>query len=145
MDGAIQGIGAIQAGNFLYQGNKIGEISPDTTLVVSCFISPKDIGYIRQGQKIKLSVDAFNYNEWGFVGGQVQDISKDIILIEQGKAAFTVKCTLDSDHLTLKNGYRGYLKKGMSVSSRFMLARRSLFQLLYDKVDNWMNPQAFSE
>ena len=145
LDGAIQGIGAIQAGNFLYQGNKIGEISPDTTLVVSCFISPKDIGYIRQGQKIKLSVDAFNYNEWGFVGGQVQDISKDIILIEQGKAAFTVKCTLDSDHLTLKNGYRGYLKKGMSVSSRFMLARRSLFQLLYDKVDNWMNPQAFSE
>jgi HlyD family secretion protein len=42
--------------------------------------------------------------------------------------------------MTLKNGYNAQLKKGMTFSIRFMVVRRTLFQLLYDKMDNWLNP-----
>jgi HlyD family secretion protein len=53
---------------------------------------------------------------------------------------FKVKCSLDVDHLKLKNGYKGYLKKGMNFTARFSVAERSLYQLLFDKVDDWINP-----
>jgi membrane fusion protein, peptide pheromone/bacteriocin exporter len=55
---------------------------------------------------------------------------------------FKIKCRLLSDHLSLRNGYRGRLKKGMTVQARFIIAKRSLWQLLYDKADNWVNPYA---
>ena len=29
----------------------------------------------------------------------------------------------------------------MTLTGRFMLIRRNLFQLLYDKTDNWLNPK----
>jgi HlyD family secretion protein len=54
---------------------------------------------------------------------------------------FKVRCSLEQKSLLLKNGYKGYLKKGMTLTGRFMLIRRSLFQLLYDKTDSWLNPK----
>ena len=40
-----------------------------------------------------------------------------------------------------KNGYKGDISKGMTLTARFLIANRSLWQLLYDKVDNWLNPK----
>jgi len=31
-------------------------------------------------------------------------------------------------------------KKGMTLQARFIVTKRSLWQLLYDKVDDWANP-----
>jgi HlyD family secretion protein len=47
---------------------------------------------------------------------------------------------LDNPILRLKSGQEGEIKKGMTFNARFVIARRSLFQLLYDKVDDWLNP-----
>ncbi len=47
---------------------------------------------------------------------------------------------MDKDFLSLKNGYKGYLKKGMTVFARFVIAERTVMQLLVDKVDNWLRP-----
>jgi HlyD family secretion protein len=54
---------------------------------------------------------------------------------------FKVKCTFKSPTLMLKNGVKGQLKKGMSLQARFILTRRSLFQLLFDRTDDWINPE----
>ena len=42
-----------------------------------------------------------------------------------------------------KNGRTGRLKKGMTVSAHFMVTRRSLFDLLYQKMDDWANPRQY--
>lgn len=42
-----------------------------------------------------------------------------------------------------KNGYKGYLKKGMTLQARFIITERTLWQLLYDKVDDWINPATY--
>ena len=31
-------------------------------------------------------------------------------------------------------------EKGMTLNARFLLTERTLFDLLYDKVDDWLNP-----
>jgi HlyD family secretion protein len=54
---------------------------------------------------------------------------------------FRVRCSLDTKFLQLKNGYKGDLKKGMTLTGRFYLTDRSLWQLLFDKVDKWVNPK----
>jgi len=139
IDGTVQGLSGLQKGSFVSAGQKIGEISPDSALLAINYIKPSDIGLIKKGQEARFQIDAFNYNQWGVLTGVVTDISDDIIMINQNPY-FKVKCKLNQDFLQLKNGYKGQVKKGMSFSARFTIAKRSLYQLLYDQVDDWLNP-----
>jgi HlyD family secretion protein len=138
--GVVSHTTGIQTGSFVNPGQILAQISPNDDLIVECYISPKDIGFIYLEQPVRIQVDAFNYNQWGLVHGEVIHISEDIISFENNPV-FWVRCKINQHHLALKTGHKGYLKKGMTITSRFDLTKRSLFQLLFDKVDNWLNPK----
>jgi len=138
--GTIIQFSGIQVGSFLTPGQFIASISNDNNLLVECYVSPTDIGYIKENQNVSFQLDAFNYNQWGLARGIVREISRDVININE-QPVFRVRCSLDTKYLQLKNGYKGDLKKGMTLTGRFYLTDRSLWQLLFDKVDNWMNPK----
>lgn len=140
IDGSIQNLSGLQQGAYVFANQKIGEISPDTAITAFCYVKPADIGLIKKGQEVRFQIDAYNYNQWGLATGKVLDISDDIVIVNNDQPVFKVRCELNKDHLQLKNGYKGYLKKGMTFTARFKVTERSLYQLLYDKVDNWVNP-----
>ncbi|WP_146113716.1 HlyD family secretion protein [Sphingobacterium gobiense] len=140
MAGTIQQFNGAQPGNFLTQGETLAEISPDSGLVAEVQVSPKDIGLLKVGMPVKIQVDAFDYNQWGMVEAHVVDVADDVRLTQQGVPIFRVQCQLHQLLLRLPNGYTGTLRKGMSFRARFPVANRTLFQLLYDKADDWLNP-----
>ncbi|MBN2806811.1 MAG: HlyD family efflux transporter periplasmic adaptor subunit, partial [Prolixibacteraceae bacterium] len=105
-----------------------------------CYVSPSDIGFFHKGMKVNFQIDAYHYNQWGTATGTVNEISGDIVTINN-QPVFKVRCTLKTNYLQIKNGYKGELKKGMTLTGRFMLTERTLAQLLFDKVDNWLNPK----
>lgn len=140
ISGTISEFAGIQPGNFIAPNQTIAQISSNKDLIVESYISPADIGLIREGMEVRFQVDAFNYNQWGLATGKVVAISKDISA-QQEQPVFKVKCSLSEEALALKNGYEGNLKKGMTLTSRFTITERSLYQLLYDKMDDWLNPK----
>ncbi|WP_373397045.1 HlyD family efflux transporter periplasmic adaptor subunit [Algoriphagus halophilus] len=140
VSGALLNVSNLSIGDFVYPNQKLAEISPDSTLMAVTFISPTDIGFIKKGQEVIFQVDAYNYNEWGVLKGSVNSISDDLTLLNESRAAYMVTCTLDSDFLKLPSGQQAKIKKGMTFNSRYVVANRSLFQLLYDQVDDWLNP-----
>lgn len=129
----------IEPESFISDGTQLGEISPDGELLAECYITPSDIGLLRKKNKVKFQIDAYNYNQWGFVTGEVIEIGKDVELIGD-KPVFKVRCNIDQKYLELKNGFRGTLKMGMTLNANFKLVERSLYDLLHDKVDDWLNP-----
>lgn len=133
----------IQTGSIVTQGQKIAEISPKGELIATCFVKPADVGLIHEKQKVKIQVDAFNFNEWGMLQGNIIDISDDMILENGSEAYFRVKCKPEKKVLSLKNGYKAEIKKGMSLNTRILVTRRSLYHLLFDKADKWFNPYTF--
>jgi HlyD family secretion protein len=133
----------MQTGSIVTSGQKIAEISPDGEMVATCFVKPADIGLIHEKQKVKIQVDAFNYNEWGILEGDIIDISDDMIIENGSTAYFRVKCKPEKTFLSLKNGYKADIKKGMSLNTRILVIRRSLYHLLFDKVDSWFNPYKY--
>lgn len=140
--GTIQQFSGVQAGNFLSAGQQIAQITTQDSLLVEVYVSPADIGLLAEKTPVRFQIDAFNYNQWGMAEGHISQIDQDISWYE-GQPQFLVRCQLRQKSLGLKNGYRGQLKKGMTLTAHFQLARRSLYQLLYDKVDNWVNPQLY--
>lgn len=139
VSGTIQELKGIQAGSFVSPNEILGEISPDSGLLAEAYIPSKDIGLIRIGTKVRMQVDAFDYNSWGMLTGKVVSISSDIYT-DSEQPYFKVRCLLDNNALRLRNGYKGFVKKGMTLQARFLITKRTLFQLLYDQTDDWLNP-----
>lgn len=137
--GTVQNLAGIFPNSYIYTNQVLAEVSPDTSLIADVYILPRDIGLLQEGMPVRLQIEAYNYNQWGFITGKVQEISPDVTMNDKYHF-FKVRCTLDQTFLELPNGFRGELKKGMTFQARFIVNRRSLFQLLYDKVDDWLNP-----
>lgn len=129
----------LRPGNYITPQDVIAQISASDSLIIENYVSTADIGYLYKGMGVHFQIDAFNYNQWGMATGTIQSISKDISIIND-QPVFLVECLLNEQSLFLKNGYEGKLKKGMTITTRYLIAQRTLFDLLYDKVDDWLNP-----
>lgn len=143
VDGTVDQFSGVYRGSNIQAGQALAVISPDSTLCLEVYVMPRNIGFMSVGMPVKVQVESFNYNEWGMVSGKVKEISSDFLTDSQGNSFYKVKCEMERDYLQLKNGRVGKLKKGMTVSAHFMVARRSLFDLLYQKMDSWVNPRQY--
>jgi len=141
IDGTLQQWVGKYDGSFVQAGELLGVLSPDSTLVVECYVRPSDMGLLQVKQQVMLQLDALNYREWGLAQAEVLDISQDFTLQgEPPSPVFKVKCALKTTSLQLKNGYKAPLQKGMTFQARFVVAKRTLIQLLFDQLDDWLNP-----
>lgn len=130
----------IQTGALVYNNQNIAEISPDGEIVGICYVSPKDIGMIKKGLKVVIQVDALKYTEWGLLDARITHISDDFILDEGQSAYFRVECKPERNYMSLKENVVAELKKGMTFNARIVITERSLYNLLFDKMDDWLNP-----
>lgn len=141
LSGTVQNINTLYAGGSLQAGQSICTISPNDSLLGECYVSTKDIGLIKQGQSVLFQVDAFNYNYFGTLKGKVMSIGNDYIVQQQGQPpSFVVRCKFQNTKFHLKNGYQNALKKGLTFQARFIIGRRTLWQLLWDNLNDWLNP-----
>lgn len=140
ISGTIENFSGIQVGSFLNASQPIATISATDQLIVESSVSPSDIGLIHKNQKVKFQIDAFNYNQWGLLEGKVIDIDHNIT-IQGEQTFFKVRSILNKTELQLKSGYKTKVSKGMTLTTRYILTRRSLFDLLFDKMDDWLNPK----
>ncbi len=143
ISGTLMNVIGIEEGSLISAGIPLAEISPDGNLIAECYVSPIDIGLINSNNIVKFQMDAFNYNQWGLATGEIIEIGKDLELINE-TPTFKIRCKVDQKYLTLKNNFKGNLKKGMTFNARFKLTERTLFELLYDKIDDWLNPSSQS-
>ena len=146
INGTLEQFSGIYPGSHLQAGSTIGVISPNTQLHVEAYVVPRDIAFIKEGMRVKVQVESFNYNEWGTLEGHVENISSDYIRDNNGSLYYKVKCKLSKDYLQLSNQERrGYIKKGMTAIVHFVVTRQSLFDLLYKNIDEWMNPTQYQQ
>ncbi len=139
ISGTIQNLIGLEIGSFLTAGKPIAEISPNTDLIAECYVSPADIGLLKKESAVKFQIDAYNYNQWGMATGKIIDINKDITVVDN-IPMFRVVCKINEKNLKLKNGFEGDFKKGMTFTARFFIAKRTAYELLYDTINDWLNP-----
>jgi multidrug resistance efflux pump len=139
VSGTLQGINTRYSGGLLQPDETLCTISPDGALIGECYVATKDIGLIKRGQRVRFQVDAFDYNYFGILTGKVISIDNDFTTLNNS-VIFKVRCQFDHMQLHLKNGFAGNLQKGLTFRARFILGKRSLWQLLWDNINDWLNP-----
>jgi multidrug resistance efflux pump len=140
VDGTIMGFEGLVKGSYVQAGQRIADISPTSDFVLDVSVLPKDIGRVFNGQTVKIQVDAYPYTIWGLLPGRVLTVSADYLQESQRSGAFKVIVRPDRDYLQTRDGLTGTLKKGMTATARFFVARRSLWELAYEDMDKLFNP-----
>lgn len=139
--GVIQGLNSFYAGGLIAANEVFCTISPEEQLVGECYLPSKDIGLLRINQLARFQFDAFDYNLFGSMTGKVLYIDNDFTVVNN-EALIKVRCAFDTTYLQMKNGYKGQLRKGLHFQAGFVIAQRTIWQLVFDKLDNWLNPLA---
>ncbi len=139
INGYVQNLKGIKKESLVYPNQEICTISPTTELIVETAVSTSDIGLINLNQEVKFRIDAFNFNQWGMLEGNVSEIANDISVSENGIPTFMIRCKLNSKQLTYQ-GKTVIVKKGMTVNANFFLIQRTLAQMFYDNITDWFDP-----
>lgn len=139
--GVIQGINNLYKGSVVQAGQTIATLSPESSLIAECYVNTRDVGLLKKEQVARFQVDAFDYNYFGVLTGKILSIDNDFSIVNE-QPVFKIRCSFDTTQLHLKNGFTAKLKKGLSLQARFVVAERTLWQLLFDKIDDWLNPAA---
>jgi membrane fusion protein, peptide pheromone/bacteriocin exporter len=139
VEGTVELAASLSPGSVLERGERVATLSPNTELIGEALVTARDIALVRRGMPVRLMVDALNYREWGPVEATVVTIADDAALTGD-QPVFRVRCQLASRELRLRGGQRASLSKGMTFRARFVIAERSLLQLLFDGANDWLNP-----
>lgn len=137
--GTIEQVMSVARGSFVQAGEAFAIISPSSRLVVELVVTPRDVGLLRVGTPVRIHVDAYRSTDWGVLTGRVAELADDFTLANQ-MPMFRVRCSIDREQLQLRNGAVGRLRKGMTVRAQFLIGRRSIYHLLWDKLSDWFDP-----
>jgi HlyD family secretion protein len=139
VSGTVEQFAGIYTGSLVMAGHVVAVISPDESILIECYVQPKDIAFVCVNDTARVQIDAFPYTQWGMLQAQIIAISDDYHAIND-IPMFRVRCIPENDKLYLKNGFSGRVKKGMTALVRFPVTERTLYQLLFDKVNDWLHP-----
>ncbi len=134
-----------KAPGFAAQGAEtIMKIVPYDKLEARVEISSSDIGFVRVGMPVDVSIDSFPATDFGVLEGTVLQVGSDALPPDQAKQRdeyrFPASIKLTNQQLKLKNGRQLPLQVGMSLTANIKLRKVSYLQLLLgtfkDKTDS---------
>ena len=111
------------------------KIVPVDDLVARIFISNRDIGFLKKGQKVNIRVDAYPYNEFGEIEGEISSIGSDVLEPDDkfNFYRFPVTVKMENPYL-IHNKKKLPLITGMSLSANIILRQRPVISLFTERI-----------
>jgi len=138
--GLVNDIKVNTVGGFVNAGEKVMQIVPvDEKLLVEARVSPKDIAFIKVGDRATVKVTAYDFSIYGGLSGQVRNISADSIYDEAEKQAYyTVLVETDRAYIA-KAGQRLPIMPGMICDVEILTGSKSILTYLLKPVIKGLN------
>jgi hemolysin D len=84
VSGTVQQLAISTVGGVVQPAQAMMIIVPDdSAVVIEANIMNKDIGFIHEGQAVRVKLEAFNFTDYGIIPGVVESISRDAIDMSQ--------------------------------------------------------------
>ncbi|MGH8688010.1 MAG: HlyD family type I secretion periplasmic adaptor subunit [Burkholderiales bacterium] len=147
--GTVKDLATHTAGTVASPGTILMTLVPQgDTLVAEVWVGNQDIGFVREGQKVKLKLAAFQFQKYGMVEGVVRQMSADATEAPSantrsdalggrdrpmGPLAYRTRVDLKSQALTV-DGASYPLSAGMQVSGEINLGTRTILEYVLSPV-----------
>lgn len=137
VDGVVSGLSAT-TGQSVAAGAPFASIVPTRSAMEAVLYVPSTaVGFIRPGQQVRVSYDAFPFQRFGQYHGTVQSVSQTDVPVASGpnpqdhRAFFIVRVGLDSAHVRAY-GQDIPLRPGHTLSADIEIDRRRLIRWMLD-------------
>jgi HlyD family type I secretion membrane fusion protein len=125
LDKRVQNAGqVIQPGALLMQ-----IVADDAALEAEVRITPRDIGFVREGQSVNLRVTSYDYSRFGFVKGKLKRISASSIVGDDKESYYQGVIELEHPYVGDVPG-RNLLVSGMKVEAEILTGEKTLLAYL---------------
>jgi adhesin transport system membrane fusion protein len=135
VDGVVNDVQVTTIGGFVQAGQKVMEVVPlGDKLLVETRVKPRDIAFIKVGDKALVKVTAYDFSIYGGLQGRVAQVSADSIYDEVEKEAyFNVIVETDRNYLTFE-GRQLPITPGMMCDTEIITGRKSVLTYLLKPV-----------
>lgn len=134
VNGIIQSIPNSSSGSVIQPGGTVAVIVPTTaTALLEAKLSPRDIGFVRVGQKAKIKIDAYDYSRYGSIDGTVKKISPTTDADEKGGVYYKVQIDIEKPYFG-NNPEVLHLLPGMTGEADIVTGEKTIFQYLWKPV-----------
>jgi len=129
--GLVNDVQVTTVGGFVSAGEKIMQVVPiGEKLLVEAKVSPKDIAFLKLGDRANVKVTAYDFSIYGGLSGRVRNISADSIYDEaERQAYYTVVVETDRAFL-VKNGKQLPIMPGMICDVEIITGKKSVLAYL---------------
>jgi adhesin transport system membrane fusion protein len=135
VDGVVNDVQVTTIGGFVAAGEKIMEVVPmGDKLLVETRVTPKDIAFIKVGDKALVKVTAYDFSTYGGLDGRVVQVSADSIYDETTREAyFNVIVETTRAYLTAR-GRQLPITPGMMTDTQIITGQKSVLSYLLKPV-----------
>ena len=137
LDGFIQETSSLNIGDYLESGQGVLNIIPndEKNFRVEMQISPKDMGKIKTGLKVKYRLSAFPFFEYKGAEGIITAVDPDIRSSQNGFLYFVVYADLDRTIFKNRHGELFPVKAGLETDCRIVLENETIISYILKKID----------
>ena len=131
-NGIVNDVQVTTEGGFVQAGQKIMQVVPiGDKLLVEARVAPRDIAFIKVGDRANVKVTAYDFAIYGGLSGRVVQVAPDSIYDEATKEAyFTV--VVETDAAFLKSGKRRLpITPGMICDVEVVTGKKSVLSYLF--------------
>lgn len=132
----------VTTGQSITAGSTVAVIVPTGGKIEAELLAPsRSIGFVKPGQDVALSLQAFPYQRFGTVAGTVRTVSSTVISpgevglqgLSLQEPVFRIRVTLAQDSMHAYSQTIPF-QPGMLVSAEIVFDRRSLLEWLFDPI-----------
>ncbi len=136
-DGIVTMVTRAQVGNTVDEKAPIVAIaSKEDRKVLEIQINERDRAFLTPGMPVKIKVNAFAYQRYGHIVGELEHIAPATVMDQRSKAmVYTGRVRLDRDHF-LVNEVQTPVRYGMSAKAEIVVRKRRLIDLALDPLRN---------
>ncbi|MEO0441855.1 MAG: HlyD family type I secretion periplasmic adaptor subunit [Pseudomonadota bacterium] len=139
VDGTVQQLTLTTIGGVVQPAEPIMVIVPDDAEVqVNAQILNKDVGFIFEGQPVRVKLEAYNFTDYGLIEGVVDNISRDAIQDENLGLVYATRIRLNKRHLMV-NGVQQPIGPGLAVQAEIKTGERRIIQYLLSPLAKTMD------
>lgn len=137
MDGIVTKTLIEQTGIIVEDKAPILVLAPENSRrILEVLILERDRGFLRVGMRVQVKVNAFSYQRYGLLHGELEYISPSTSSDPQSKQDYyTARVGLDKDYFSI-NGEKTPIRYGMKAQAEITVRKRRIIDLVLDPIRN---------
>lgn len=144
VNGTVKEVSVTTIGEVVETGSPIVTIVPEgDELIIEAFLLNKDVGFIKLSQEAIIKLEAFSFMRYGYLTGEVEQVSPDAVIDEARGLVFPAKIRITGGKLRALGGVgemraagelEQILTPGLSAAVEIKTGKRSVLSFLLSPI-----------